>query len=1196
MRLKKLEIFGFKSFADKIEILFDSGITAIVGPNGSGKSNIGDAVRWVLGEQNARVLRGARMEDIIFNGTAKRKALNFCEVNLTIDNAEGLLSVPYTEVTVTRRVFRSGESEYYINKQTCRLKDVVDLFRDTGVGKEGYSIVGQGEIIEIINSKPEDRRGAFHESAGIMKYRVRKEEAERRLGNTRANLQRIGDIAAEVTAQLEPLRVQSENAREYLTLSEELKDLEINQYLIQYDKAKARLEGLQQQITQTAAELEAGSAEVAELEAELARHTAAQDELDERSAAIRAEITALTAEEHQAEGSRNLAAERIANLRRDMERLKTEAEGHRERVGNLHAEHARLGESLAAQEADLQARRAQADALEQELAATGAHLRQEEEQAEERKTEVMRSLNRIGDIKSSLSRLSALEEGIRNRLGQMEGSAEKLERELSLVRDAAADIDETLHAQEAQLAADRAESEKTNQLVLELAGRKRDIDERFGRGRERLQATATRINMLTAMKRDYEGYNESVKRLLVDCRNDSELRDRVEGVVGELIEVPSQLVRAVEMVLGPAMQNIVTPTEEDAKALINHLRRQNYGRATFLPVTTVRGRGLNGQETAILRMNGCVGLASQLVKFDARYRDIVENLLGRTVIADSMDSAIAMARACHHSVRIATLQGDIMNPGGSMTGGSVHSRYTSLLGRSAELEEMTALRGRIAAELEDLQKQAADVAAQGAAAAEEQTQRSRAVHELELTLTRERERRDKAAQTEERVAASLQTLVEERTQLEDNLRDITAERAVIESSQGGEEQSNQSAREEILRIQMSINARREAYAALQEELGALRVSLAGAERSQANAHSERHRLEREAERAEAQAQDCAGQAARAEQQLQVEVQTLEQSAAHHADRSDRRAEAEGRLQATEDARAELRTVRHSAERRLSALRATQDERREQQSKLQAQQARGEADLEGLQNRIWDNYELTYAMALKLRRDDFETAGAAKRIGEIRERIRAMGTVNVNAIEDYIALKDRHEDYERQTADLQRAEQDLVRIIDELNEKMEKRFREQFELLNRYFGETFVQMFGGGMARLVLKDEADLLNSGIDIVAQPPGKQLVLLSLLSGGEKSLTAISLLFAMLRLNPSPFCLLDEIEAALDDVNVKRFADFLNDYTRKTQFVVVTHRKGTMEASNAIYGVTMEEKGISRLVSMKMADYIEEPEASHG
>ena len=1195
MRLKKLEIFGFKSFADKIEILFDSGITAIVGPNGSGKSNIGDAVRWVLGEQNARVLRGARMEDIIFNGTAKRKALNFCEVNLTIDNAEGLMSIPYTEVTITRRVFRSGDSEYYINKQACRLKDVVDLFRDTGIGKEGYSIVGQGEIIEIINSKPEDRRGTFHESAGIMKFRVRKEEAERRLENTRTNLQRIGDIAAEVAAQLDPMRVQSENARAYLELSSELKDLEVNQYLIQYDRAKVRLDGLAQQLAQAAADLENGAAETAGLEGELTRLSDEQDLSDTRAGEIRGEITALTAEEHQAEGSRNVAAERIAALKRDIARLQEESAAHRERAAGLHAEHDRLEQSLTEQQEQWNQRRTEAAALEQELGQTGEQLRAEEEQAEERKSDVMRSLNRIGDIKSSLARLTALEESIRNRLGQMEGSAEKLERELSLVGEAADDIGTSLLQLQQRHSAARTAVEAGNKSVLDLAARKKDIDERIGRGRERLQATATRINMLSAMKRDYEGYNEAVKRLLVDCRNAPNLKDRVEGVVGELLEVPSQLVRAIEMVLGPAMQNIVTPTEEDGKALINHLRRQSYGRATFLPVTTVRGRGLNGQETAILRMNGCVGQASQLVKTDPRYRDIVESLLGRTVIADNMDSAIAMARACRHSVRIATLQGDIINPGGSMTGGSMNSRYTSLLGRSAELEEMTALRGRIDSELQELQKQAAETTSAGAAAADEQSRLARELHDLELTLTRERERHDKAAQTKERVQTSLATLREEQIQLQDNLRDIAAERAVIESSQGGEEQSNQNAREEILRIQMSINAKREAHAALQEQLNDLRVSLAGAERSQASVRTEQHRLLREVERLQALAQDCQTQATRSAEQLSAEEQAMERSAARHADSSGRRAEAEARLQAAEDARAELRTVRQSAERRLSAVRAAQDERREQQVRLQGQQARGEADLEALQNRIWDNYELTYAMALQLRREDFESAGAAKRINEIRERIRAMGSVNVNAIEDYIALKARHEDFERQTADLQRAEGDLLRIINELNEKMEKRFREQFELLNRYFSETFIQMFGGGMARLVLKDENDLLNSGIDIVAQPPGKQLVLLSLLSGGEKSLTAISLLFAMLKLNPSPFCVLDEIEAALDDANVKRFADYLNDYTSKTQFVVVTHRKGTMEASNAIYGVTMEERGISRLVSMKMADYTE-TEASHG
>ncbi len=1186
MRLKKLEIFGFKSFADKIEIAFDQGITAIVGPNGSGKSNIGDAVRWVLGEQNARVLRGGRMEDIIFNGTAKRKPLSYCEVNLTIDNEEGSLPIAYNEVTVTRRVFRSGESEYYINRQGCRLKDIVDLFRDTGVGKEGYSIVGQGEIAAIINSRPEDRRGTFHESAGIMKFRVRKEEAERRLENTRANLTRLNDIAAEVGAQLEPLRRQSEDARLYLTLSDELKDLEINQYLVQYDHVSQRLQALEEQKAQAAARCEEQAAAVERLEEALRRRGDQQDTLEERGNTLRDELATLAAEEQRRAGERNLTLERIATLQRDADRMTGENEAATERRRALLGELATLTAQLTAQQLALDEGQSAIAAREEELAAMGERLRQDEEQAEAQKTELMASLNKMGDLRSDLARLDAMAESVRNRLGQMNDAREKLERELTLVADAAGEIDGSLHDLRAQLEATRAERKGVEERVRELAARQRAAEEATSKGRERLQSTVTRINLLTAMKRDYEGYTESVKRLLVDCRKDGKLRPLVEGVIGELIEAPADLVRAVEMVLGPAMQNIVTPDEDAAKQLISHLRRMNYGRATFLPVTAVRGRSLNGQEQRVTGMSGCIGVAADLVKFDARYRDIVLSLLGRTVIAEDMDSAIAMARACGHSLRFVTLQGDIINTGGSMTGGSVHSRFTSLLGRSAELEELTALRARLEGELKTQSASAADIQTQGAEAAQALEQASRAAHELELEVTREQERRSRAAQTEERVRTSLQQLGEERQQLEDNLRDIGAERAVTESRQGGEEQSSAAVREEIIRIQRQINDQREQFNDLQETVNGQKIAMATDTRHAAALQADCQRMEREAEALARQMAATEEALAHCRESVAQEEQTLRTVEEGAPD--DRRVAVEEALKALEEERTALRGQRTAQEEELAACRRALEEAREQQYRLQNQGSRAEADLENLQNRIWDNYELTYAMAQALRREDFEPSGAGKRISEIRERIRAMGTVNVNAIEDYVTLKDRWEEYERQTADLVKAEGDLIAIITELSEKMEKRFREQFVLLNDYFSKTFVEMFGGGQARLVLQNEGDLLNSGIEIEAQPPGKQLQMLSLLSGGEKALTAISLLFAMLKLNPSPFCVLDEIEAALDDVNVKRFADYLNAYTNKTQFVVVTHRKGTMEASNAIYGVTMEEKGISTLVSMRMADYV--------
>ncbi|MDD3243338.1 MAG: chromosome segregation protein SMC [Eubacteriales bacterium] len=1185
MKLKKLEMYGFKSFAERIEVRFDEGITGIVGPNGSGKSNIGDAMRWVLGEQNARMLRGNRMEDIIFDGASGHKPLSWCEVALTFDNADGTLPVEYAEVTVLRRVFRNGDSEYYINKKSCRLKDIIDLFRDTGIGRDGYSIIGQGQVSQIIDSRAEDRRSVFHESAGIMKYRVRKEEAERRLANTRDNLERLGDIMSEMESRLEPLRIQSENAKRYLTLSGELKDLEINQFLRSYEESREKIAQWKQQAADSRQESEKAAQALTQAEEKSLELNRQLDELEAALAAAREQAAQTQAEEQRRRGEANLTAERIRNLETEHERLTAEEKQNRERAAQMQAEAETLETALKQAGENAQSAQKQLDEWEAQRAEMADALQKAEDEAERFKIGAMDKMNRLGDIKNAVTRLETMAEAVQQRIAQVESGRGALEEEMAHTRAAGDEIRaqvKTLEEQRTQL---QSRCNETVAGLNELRARRHDAMEKTGKLREALQAAQTRQRMLEAMKRDYEGFAEAVRRLLRDSAA-GRTENWVQGVVAEVMQVPKELVRAVETALGPAMQNIITSDEQDAKRLIEYLRRNNYGRATFLPISRIQPRTVTPQERAALRSEGCVGVAAELVHTDARYADIISNLLGRTVIARDMDAAIAMARACRNSLRFVTLQGDVINPGGSMSGGSAQSRYTSLLGREAETEELRKRCAAIQGETEAVQQLAEKLDAQVEAGKAAQSALEQQLHDSDLSYTREKERLLKAQQNEQRIAEQIGQTHSDAEQLRENLSDIRSQMDSAQGQQGAEELNQQSVRGEIVRVQQRVNAQRESYQAFVEKINELKIAMASDESHKDSLGQQSRRMRADAQRLVDDAQRKRADSEDALRRLREERRADADSARTAGDYEKTMSGLRQGISALEEQRAQRRQARDENSRAANAQRAIADEMRERAGRLEMQLVRMEADFDNAQNRIWENYELTYANACELRREDFDTAGAGRRIGDIRSEIRKMGTVNVGAVEEYEELGGRYEDYRRQTADLDKAQADLLAIISGLAQKMEERFREQFAKINEYFGATFTELFGGGTAYLVLQDEADILNSGIEIKAQPPGTELKLLSLLSGGEKALTAISLLFAMLRVNPSPFCVLDEIEAALDDANVRRFAQYLRNFTQTTQFVVVTHRKGTMEACNSLYGVTQEQKGISRMLSVKMED----------
>ena len=1182
MRLKRLEIYGFKSFADRVEMVFPDGVTGVVGPNGSGKSNIADAVRWVLGEQSAKTLRGAKMEDVIFGGTQKRKAQAYCEVSLVFDNEDGALPVSFAEVMITRRVYRNGDSEYCLNKAPCRLKDIVDLLRDTGIGKEGYSLIGQGRIDEILSVKSEERRAVFEEAAGITKYKARRAEAERRLENTDQNLLRVEDILSEVGSRLPELEKQAGDARRYRRCAEELRSLELSAFACGHDRLTENLEQAAQQIAGAQSEAQAAEEKTEALKRQSAEKEQAVAAADKRLGGLHARALEDTRACEIHEGEAKLLRERIESAEKEIGRLTGEREQDESRRGDLQRQRQ---ESRSRQEKyakDLEALRGEIAALEQAVEAAAADVGRREETLERSKEEMIRSFNALSDVKSAQARLAATREGLQTRLAALEGGAQAQKEELEAALSAQESAQDALQAaQEASEALNAARDEAMDRLAA-LQVESQQIGGNIQRSAGALREAQSRLKMLEQMQRDYEGYQNSVREVLRRFRGAQGLY----GVVAGLMRVPKEIERAVEMALGPAMQNIVCAREEDAKVMIDYLRQNRMGRATFLPLSSVRGRVLSMQERQVLSMEGCLGLASELVRYDERFRPIAENLLGRTVIARDLDAGIAIMRAGRHAFRLVTLQGDVMHSGGSMTGGSVSARSTSILSRQREIDEHRAacetlkkrgeaLEARVESLKEDLHR-----AQEAVSAARERA------HEQDIAVAREQERLQRARDAVSAARERGEKAALEREQLASSIAGIDEELRGMDARTGSAERLSATTQEDIARMGAELTRAREALEERRAVLAERRATEAGRQAEWEMACRDETRVAgseqelraageiRERSRRALQERTAADKARLADREAQV--QRLRQSLERQKDAL------EEETQARETLRREISSLLQSAE----DARARAASARESLHRLEIAREKWASELKQLQDRIWERYELTLENARPECLPDFDESAARGRMEELRKEIRGLGAVNVGALDEYEETRARYAEMEGQRDDLRKARRDLQEILDELQKKMEEQFREQFLRINEHFARTFTRLFGGGTARLQLQDDKDVLACGIDIVAQPPGKKLQLLSLLSGGERALTAIAILFAMLDIRPSPFCILDEIEAALDEANVANFADYLKQYSGNTQFIVITHRKGTMERCDALYGVAMEEKGVSRMVSVQLSD----------
>ncbi len=1185
MQLTKIEINGFKSFAKKQELSFPMGITAIVGPNGCGKSNIADAFRFVLGEQSAKALRGKKVEDFIFGGTQKRRALSFCEVSLDFDNSDGKLLTPYSDVCITRRAFRSGESEYLINKASCRLKDIHELFRDTGIGKDGYSIIGQGKVADILSDKGTDRRTAFEEAAGVMKYRSRKDEAEKKLQSTQKNIVRLDDILSELEQRIEPLRTQSEKALSYFKLREELRDIDVNLFIYQYERSNERVVQLTDNIGQLTESIK---------ESELTEKTIAgaltEDEENERrlSTAISEasqRLLSTTTEVESRAGEEKVLCERIASLEKESERLTASIADSDEKCSKLclNAEQIRASAAEAARIASTVGE--ELSAAEEKLSACNAAIEAKEDELEHNKQSMMDAMNKLSDAKSRVSRLDEMKKSLLRRIDTIAAESEEVNQE-------GAKLEQEQHEYKSNLALINIEHDKhsskrdaaintVNKVNQELFANKQN-ERHLENERESL---LSRQKVLTDLQSAHEGYYSSVKDLLRDADRDRSIGSIIEGVVAELITVPKEYESAIEMALGSALQNVIVPTEQDAKQVIEYLRKKNYGRATMLPISAMRSRTLPAEERSYTNVEGCYGVASDLVSFSPRYRGVIENLLGRVVIVRDIDVGIAINRNAHSSFRIATLKGDILNQGGSMTGGSMQKREFSLLGRGRELDELSSKIDSVKSSLADITTSTAKLTTKLEDASGVVDEISSVLRKLELQRASYVEKSDIVVKYIDKNHSHIERLSTELSQINDNIADIDAQINEASAMEHGLDTGSVSSGKDIRRIQSELHDMRDEYSRLNETFTALKVKQMANTKESAALENELSRVLKEAAAYRAEKAASASKRIEAENEMNsLSIKRTGMTDSIGADRHvvDMMTDEVRRLEAE---RAEK--LKHIDEQRLRRDNCTAelDDMRERRHRAELTLSRLQIELDTLSQRIWNDYELTYENTVAFRRP-IAVNVSHLRMDELRTEIRGLGEVNTASIEDYRNVTERHAELDRQLNDLKQAEADLTEIIKRLTSTMQREFAEQFKLIRENFEQTFSELFLGGKAELRLSDPDDILNCDIEIIAQPPGKKLQLLSLLSGGEQALTAIALLFAILKLKPTAFCILDEIDTSLDEANVDNFAEYLREYSKDTQFIVITHRKGCMAVCNSIYGVSMEEKGVSMLVSARFND----------
>ena len=1194
MYFKQIELAGFKSFADRLEIKFDSGITAIVGPNGCGKSNVADAIRWVLGEQSSKQLRGSSMQDVIFNGTKKRKSLSYCEATLIFNNTDRFFDYDYDEIAVTRKLYRSGESEYLINKQTCRLKDIINLFYDSGIGRDGYSIIGQGKVEEFISSKPESRRLVFEEAAGIAKFKSRKVEAERKLERTRDNLTRLQDIIGELERQLGPLKKQAETARKYLDLKGQLKILEVNAYIYQYENASEIKEKINQKLDAINQELQLREEDYEKLNFKYEQNMQNIDNIDKTISNLHERILNLTVSLEKQAGESKLLRERINFLNEQNDKIELDISNSKGYIKKAKESLVIKEEKLKELQDNLEALNASSQEIFTQYLTVVEELELCEGEQQKQTMSLIDNMDKITDIKSAYSRYVAEGEILDGTKLELLESLKNVETKLSVLSEQIENAKKMCENSDLQSKEYSQLQAKQQFRLASLNSEIKDTQEQRNNLYAKIQVYENRKRLLTEMQNEYEGYAHSIKKLLKESEKNPALKTKMVGVLASLIKVPMQYETAVEVALGNALQNIVTYDENNAKDLIKFLKQQQYGRATFLPVTTMKPRRLTMEEERQIKVSGCFGVASKLIDFDKRISNVVENLLGSTVIVDNLDTAIKLANNTRFGFKIVTLDGDVVNPQGSLTGGSRKNDTTNLIAREREIQTLAKEIEKNIIEFKNLESNLKNL----------QNESLEVNKELEATLLLKNQADIISAKENEKFEAlnvNLKSLTEEKIQIQSKINAVSNklqslasdmdQAKQLEKGANVEDYTNSNAlRQERLVL---LKAKKEEYT---NNLTAIKVKIASCDKEREAVKDEILRLSEEIASEEVILDSN-------ENQLKRNKYTVEEAEKLLAVEIDKSANAKVR-QELADAKEKQENLAQNKIKMQEDVKVLNDERntiiesvnvlKEKKFREEAQLAKVDTDIEGMKERIYEEYELDYEGCLDFKQNEFDFNASLTDINRLKREINKLGYVNVNAIEDSKIVLERYENLDSQAQDLLKAEADLIQIIKELSLEMETKFRTQFEKINENFKVTFRELFGGGSACLELLDSENILESGVEIVAEPPGKSLKSITLLSGGEKALTAIAILFAILKLKPMPFCLLDEIEAALDEANVERFAQYLRRFSAGTQFIVITHRKPTMELAHSLYGVTMEEEGVSRMVSVKLSDAIKESKES--
>ena len=1124
------------------------------------------------------------MEDVIFNGTQKRKPQSMCEVTLTFDNGDHKLPIEYDEVAVTRRMFRSGESEYALNGRGCRLKDISELFRDTGIGKDGYSIISQGRVDEILSNKSGDRRTALEEAAGVMRYRVRKEEAERKLENTERNMERIADTLKELGERLEPLKEQSATARVYLKLREELKDLEVNLFLYNSDRMKERMKTLAEQTAALENDIalnEEKSRTLGEQSLELESQVRV---IDERASAQQNKVIEMLSGVESHVGESNLLVERREHAKKEIDRVSGDRDGalraceelraqiaQNEQSGTNIEELARLTEAISAETEALQS-------MDEAIAAR-------EKAVEEQKAAVMEAMNRLADARSDLSRFDTMAAALRDRLKALDGEDAEAKAKVDALKAEAETAKQAVETQAGKMNEHIAARKSAQRERLEMESDFLALQAELKIAEQNVGALSSRERVLSEMVRSHEGYQNSVRAVLSAAETDKELKNCIIGPVAELLKVPKKVETAIGMSLGGSLQNIVTTTAEDAKTVIEYARRNDLGRVTLLPTTMLVPNPLSEKERSLLKEPGVVGLASELITCDSRCSVVAEYLLGRTVIAETLDAAIALRKKSKNAFHIATLLGDFLSTGGTMTGGSLKKSGFSLLGREREVEE---IKKQIKTAEKAVSEKQAKIEAQKKQILLKDAQIDGflgASHEDELELVRLKEQREIIDRDLKEAEEAMQELIDERGDVNESIRDIEKRRASAASVEDDIQRQNLLSTEDIRKEQLSIAEAKNARELRVSTLTESRIKLTALEKEADARHAEHQRLSRDLALTEQRMQSFEAEITTLTASVKAadaRLSEMEKSISGEQEELNRAKEEQARLEAERTRINELLSQYRRERDGLADAYRTLGERKH---KNELAESRMDMELKASADRIWEDYELTYENAQALRHD-IAIGATQQRVAGLKGEIKNLGDINVSAIEDYRTVSERYESLSTQYADLEKAKSDLYTLIGQLVKTMEHTFVTEFQKIQQNFTDTFTELFGGGHAELRLSDKNDVLNCDIDIIAQPPGKKLQLLSLLSGGERALTAIALLFAMLKLKAPAFCVLDEIETSLDEANVSKFANYLKAYSDGTQFIIITHRKGSMEVCDTLYGVAMEEKGISSIVSARFGE----------